>query len=70
MPPPHFAIPIINDLIYERLGLVEEGGLLDDYIQEIFKRKDLSLLYIAVLDEDGKVMSHNDISQYGKVYTG
>ncbi len=63
------AIPIINDLIYERLGLVEEGGLLDDYILQMFKRKDLSLLYIAVLDEDGKVISHNDISQYGKVYT-
>ena len=63
------AIPIINDLIYERLGLVEEGGLLDDYIQEMFKRKDLSLLYIAVLDEHGKVISHDDIRKYGKVYT-
>src|SRR5574340_1223220 len=30
------AIPIINDLIYERLGLVEEGGLLDNYITEIY----------------------------------
>ncbi len=63
------AIPITNDLIYERLGLVEEGGLLDDYIQEMFKRKDLSLLYIAVLDDDGKVISHNDIREYGKVYS-
>ncbi|MDA8171946.1 MAG: ATP-binding protein [Nitrospiraceae bacterium] len=63
------AIPIINDLIYERLGLVEEGGLLDDYILEMFNRKDLSLLYIAVLDEDGKVISHNDISEYGKRYS-
>ncbi|MCL5024511.1 MAG: ATP-binding protein [Nitrospirae bacterium] len=62
------AIPIINDLIYERLGLVEEGGLLDNYILEIFNRKDLSLLYIAILDEDGKVISHNDITEYGKVY--
>jgi signal transduction histidine kinase len=62
------AIPIINDLIYERLGLVEEGGLLDNYILEIFNRKDIDLLYIAILDEDGKVISHNDISQYGKEY--
>ena len=64
------AIPIVNDLIYERLGLVEEGGLLDDYIHEMFKRKDLSLLYIAVLDGKGKVIADNDIRQYGKVYTG
>ncbi len=62
------SIPIINDRIYERLGLVEEGGLLDDYIQEMFKRKDLSLLYIAVLDDHGKVISDNDIREYGKVY--
>ncbi len=63
------AIPIINDLIYERLGLVEEGGLLDNYILEIFNRQDLNLLYIAILDEDGKVISHNNVTEYGKVYS-
>lgn len=63
------AIPIINDLIYERLGLVEEGGLLDNYILEIFYRQDAELLYIAILDEEGKVVSHNDITEYGKVYS-
>ncbi len=62
------AIPIINDLIYERLGLVEEGGLLDNYIMEIFNRKDADLRYIAILDREGKVISHNDITEYGKVY--
>ena len=61
------AIPIINDLIYERLGLVEEGGLLDNYILEIFNRQDTDLLYIAILDEEGKVISHNNITEYGKV---
>ncbi|MBF0566461.1 MAG: HAMP domain-containing protein [Nitrospirae bacterium] len=63
------AIPIINDLIYERLGLVEEGGLLDNYIMEIFNRQDIALLYIAVLNEEGKVMSHNNITEYGKIYS-
>ncbi|MBI5196771.1 MAG: HAMP domain-containing protein [Nitrospirae bacterium] len=63
------AIPIINDLIYERLGLVEEGGLLDNYLLEIFKRQDIALLYIAVLDAEGKVFSHNNITEFGKVYT-
>ena len=62
------AIPIINDLIYERLGLVEEGGLLDNYILEIFNRRDADLLYIAILDKEGKVISHNNITEYGKVY--
>jgi signal transduction histidine kinase len=63
------AIPIVNDLIYERLGLVEEGGLLDNYIMEIFNRQDAGLLYIAILDDEGKVVSHNDITEYSKVYT-
>jgi signal transduction histidine kinase len=63
------GIPIVNDLIYERLGLVEEGGLLDNYIMEIFKRQDANLLYIAILDDEGKVISHNDITEYGKVYS-
>lgn len=63
------AIPIINDLIYERLGLVEEGGLLDNYILEVFNKKDVDLLYITILDEEGKVISHNKLTEYGKVYT-
>jgi signal transduction histidine kinase len=63
------AIPIVNDLIYERLGLVEEGGLLDNYILEIFNRQDTDLQYIAILDDEGKVISHNTITEYGKVYT-
>ncbi|MBF0591243.1 MAG: HAMP domain-containing protein, partial [Nitrospirae bacterium] len=63
------AIPIINDLIYEKLGIVEEGGLLDNYIMEIFSRQDMALLYIAVLNETGRVMSHNKITEYGKVYS-
>ena len=63
------AIPVINDLIYERLGLVEEGGLIDNYIRDIFSKKELNLLYLAVLDEKGRVISHNDFSEYGKLYT-
>jgi len=63
------AIPIINDLIYEKLGLVEEGGLLDNYIMEIFSRKEMDMLYISILDDEGRVVSHNDISNYGKVFS-
>lgn len=62
------AIPIVNDLIYEKLGLVEEGGLLDNYIQEIYTEKKLNFTYIAVLDETDRVVSHSDIAQYGKVF--
>jgi signal transduction histidine kinase len=62
------AIPIMNDLLYERLGLVEEGGLIDNYVTGIFNKKEINLLYIAVLDENGRVISHNDFNEYGRVY--
>ncbi len=62
------AIPVMNDLIYERLGLVEEGGLIDNYVTEIFNRKDVDLIYLTVLDGKGRVTSHNDFNEYGKVY--
>ncbi|MCG6537594.1 MAG: ATP-binding protein, partial [Syntrophales bacterium LBB04] len=47
---------------------VEEGGLLDSYTIEIFNRQDADLLYIAILDKDGRVVSHNDVKEYGKLY--
>ena len=62
------AIPVMNDLIYEKLGLVEEGGLIDNYVAEIFKTKDVDLLYLTVLDANGRGTSHNDFNEYGKVY--
>ncbi len=62
------AIPVMNDLIYEKLGLVEEGGLIDNYVTEIFESRDIDLLYITVLDPDGRVTAHNDFNEYGKVY--
>ncbi len=62
------AIPVMNDLIYEKLGLVEEGGLIDNYVTEIFGSKDIDLQYIVILDADGKVISHNDFNEYGKAY--
>ncbi len=62
------AIPVMNDLIYEKLGLVEEGGLIDNYIRDIYENTDVDLLYLAVLDVDGRVISHNDFNEYGEVY--
>jgi signal transduction histidine kinase len=62
------AALIINELIYEKLGLVEEGGLIDNYLQELFKRREMNYVYLAVLDEQNKVLSHSDFREYGKDY--
>jgi signal transduction histidine kinase len=62
------SIPIVNALLYEKIGLIEEGGLIDNYVMEMFGKKDVDLIYIAILDESGLVVSHNDFNEYGKVY--
>lgn len=59
---------IINELIYEQLGLVEEGGLIDNYVRELYEREELELLYVAVLNAQFQVISHSDFGEFGKDY--
>ena len=59
---------IINELIYEKLGLVEEGGLIDNYVRELYQRRELDLKYVAVLDTSLQVISHSDFGEFGKRY--
>lgn len=61
------AIPIINALLYEELGLVSEGGLLDNFIIDIMKNPQLSPVYAVVSDVDGKVLAHSQISRFGQI---
>ncbi|BCR03700.1 two-component sensor histidine kinase [Desulfuromonas versatilis] len=62
------AIPIINALLYEELGIVEEGGLLDNFVTDIMANDQLCPLYAMVLDQDGRVLAHNRLSEYGSLY--
>ena len=59
---------IINELIYEKLGLIEEGGLIDNYVRELYQRRELDLKYVAVLDTSRQVISHSDFGEFGKRY--
>lgn len=61
---------IINELIYEKLGLIEEGGLIDNYVRELYQHRDLDLGYVAVLDTSLRVISHSDFGEFGKRYSG
>jgi two-component system NtrC family sensor kinase len=59
---------IINELIYEKLGLVEEGGLIDNYMRDLHQRSDIDLNYVAVLDNSFRIISHNEFKEFGKIY--
>ncbi|MBE0599295.1 MAG: HAMP domain-containing protein [Desulfuromonadales bacterium] len=63
------AIPIINALLYEELGIISEGGLLDNFIADIMANQQLNPLYAMVLDGEGRVLAHNRFSEYGKIYS-
>lgn len=63
------AIPIINALLYEELGIISEGGLLDNFVADIMANELLRPLYAVVVDQEGKVLAHNRFSEYGNVYS-
>ena len=63
------AIPLINAIIYEELGIIREGGLLDDFVSEIMATPRLQTRYAVVLDENGRVLAHNHFAEYGEIYT-
>lgn len=62
------AIPIINALLYEEMGIIEEGGLLDNFVTDIMANQKLHPIYAMVLDTDGRVLAHNRLTEYGEIY--
>jgi signal transduction histidine kinase len=62
------AISCTNTMVYEEIGLVEEGGLLDNYISDLMQRKDLQIVYAMVLGPTGEVISHNSVREVGNLY--
>jgi signal transduction histidine kinase len=61
------AISCTNTMLYEEVGLVEEGGLLDNYISDLMQRKDPHVVYAMILDPKGKVLAHNSIMEVGNL---
>jgi len=62
------AISCTNTMLYEEIGLVEEGGLLDNYISDLMQRRDLNIIYTMILDPKGKVIVHNAMVEVGNLY--
>jgi signal transduction histidine kinase len=60
--------PIINALLYEEMGVIEEGGLLDTFIEEIMHNTGFPVVHAYVTDNSGKILAHNHYSEYGKTY--
>ena len=61
------ALSFLHTLIYEELGLVEESGLLDLFIEEIVARPDMAVRSVELLNPAGRVIAHSDYRQFGRV---
>src|SRR4030043_798778 len=62
------AISCTNTVLYEEIGLVEEGGLLDNYISDLIQRRDLKIIYAMILDSKGKVIAITSMIEVGNSY--
>lgn len=61
--------PIIDAILYERIGVVEENaGLLDNFIEQIAENREQQVVYAFITDRHGKVLAHSDYNEYGKMY--
>ncbi|MHB9096351.1 MAG: hypothetical protein ACYC5X_00840, partial [Syntrophales bacterium] len=62
------AISCTNTMLYEEVGLVDESGLLDNYISDLMKRRDLPIRYAMILDPWGEAIAHGSPTEVGKIY--
>jgi signal transduction histidine kinase len=60
------SLPFTQILLYEETGLVAEAGLLDLYVSRMVGDGNMQVTYAMVLDPDGLVLSHSDLTQYHK----
>lgn len=62
------AISCTNTMLYEDVGLVDESGLLDNYISDLMKREDFPILYAMILDPRGEVIAHSTNAEVGNLH--
>jgi signal transduction histidine kinase len=59
-------LPFTQILLYEATGFVSEAGLLDLYISRMVGSKDFHIAYAMVLDPEGVILSHSDLTLFHK----
>ncbi len=62
-----FAISVLDALIYGENGNFQAENLLETYIAD-FQRKVSGIKYIAILDQDRRVIAHSDFTRYDEQF--
>ncbi|NQU66459.1 MAG: NTP transferase domain-containing protein [Candidatus Marinimicrobia bacterium] len=58
------AVSFTNTLLYEEIGLLEEGGLLENQMADLLKNKDAAVLEMAVVDRDCHTIAASNYTWY------
>lgn len=61
------AVTVTNALLYEELGLIEEGGLIENYIADWMKNDEIPVDYVKVIDRNGRIIASDKLSEYGEI---
>lgn len=61
------SVPIINAFIYEEVGVMDDVGVLDTFVDEVVKSTDTPTVYAFITDRQGMVLAHNDYTRYGTI---
>ena len=60
-------VPIINTLLYQEMEAAEITGFLYNLVEEIVSSHDYNTEYIFIVDNNRKILAHNQLSEYGKI---
>ncbi len=63
------AVNFTNAILYEEVGLIEETGIIDHYINNLLN-KEKNILTIIIFDNMGIVTHHCHLFEHGKFYKG
>ena len=58
------AISFTNTLLYKSLGLVEEGGLIENYITDLISDPRTAVISVTVFDPQGIIIATDNYEQY------
>lgn len=64
------AVLFTNARIYEELGMIDTSGMSDylEFFVADIMRIDPRIIHFMVLDKGGRVIAHNNLREYGKLY--
>lgn len=61
--------PIIDAIVYEGIGVIEENAnLLDNFVEQLMDNRELKVVYAFITDCDGKAVAHSDYRDFGRIY--